>query len=487
MKKFNSYFSESYLSEANISQMDFFKSQNKQTFLDKVERGELISVDGEKLPIKDKAIWKTVKSDIENATDHNDLPADFNKRLGKAIATMSKIEKGGNGLSPQSGKDPSGEDWEAGITVGLDKLAGRNFMDSPEWERFGKYWGDWEEQAMRTAQAFKKELGISQLEQTGSKRASLSSTWKGTNKTPKTDLLGGSHRISLKKAGGSQLMSAGKDESISTLEAAMATYGVNGKGKKEFNILLKSFEENLIKMSEKGQMTQLRKNPKMAKEIEIADAKTAQINEDIEKYINNSPGFKSHFCWEAATGHGKFGQDAWPTATVIITFKEAGGIKSVLYLDSPDKAGKVLAKGNNFYASFKSSGNSAPYLSLRSKGVSQKQLNAGYVPTFAQIVAEETDNCGLYLTEDLMQLDEYKMLDKLKKSAKGISDKVVNAAKKALAAIQKRLSQAFNMIKRMGDKAWKGLMNFFGLEIGNVSVSGGGAYPVDEFIYKVKK
>ena len=259
MKKFDTHFSESYLSEASITKMDFFKRQNKQTFLDKVAKGVLVSVSGEKLPIKDNSIWMTVKSDIEKANDHNDLPADFNDRFKKAIAPFKQVEKGGNGLSPQSGNDPTGEDWEAGITVALDKLAGRNFMDSPEWERFGKYWGDWEEQAMRTGQAFKKELGISKLEQTGSKRASLSSTWKGTNATPKTDLLGGSHRISLKKAGGSQLMSAGKDESISTLEAAMATYGVNGQSKKEFNILLKSFEENLIKMSEKGQMSQLRR------------------------------------------------------------------------------------------------------------------------------------------------------------------------------------------------------------------------------------
>ena len=487
MKKFASHFTSSYINEASIDRMDLFKRKNKEIFLSKADGGELISMTGEKLPIKDKEVWKTVKSDIENASGADDLPSDFTKRLGKAIAPMNQIDKTANGMSPRTGGDPSGEDWEAGITVALDKLAGKNFMDSPEWERFGGYWADWEDQAVRTAEAFRKELGVKELKQTGSSRASLSKVWKGRNATPKTDLIGGKDRISLKKAGGSQLMSAKKEEAISTVEAAMATFSQTAKGKREFATLLKSFEENLITMSQKGQMTQLRKDPNMTKEIEIADTKTAKVNEDIEKYINNSPEFKAHFCWEAATGHTKFGQDTWPTATLIVTFKGSGGISSTLKLDTPEKAGKVLAKGNNFYASFKSSGNSAPYLSLRSKGVSQKQLNAGYVPTFAQIVAEETDNCGLYLTEDLMQLDEFKMLDKLKKSAKGISDKVVNAAKKALAAIQKRLSQAFNMIKRMGDKAWKGLMNFFGLEIGNVSVNGGGAYPVDEFIYKVKK
>jgi hypothetical protein len=480
MKKFSMHFSDSYLTEASISKMDLFKRQNKQTFLDRAGKGELISMKGEKLPIKDKAIWNTVKSDIEKATSHSDLPDDFTRRLGKAIAPMSQIDKTANGMSTMSGKDPSGEDWEAGITVALDKLSGRNFMDTPEWERFGKYWGDWEEQAMRTAEAFKKELKITELKQTGSQRATLSKGWKGTNKTPKTDLLGGKHRISLKKEGGSQLMSAGKEEAISTLEAAMATYGVSGKGKREFNQLLKSFEDNLIKMSEKGQMSTLRKSKDKAlqKEIEIADVKTAKINEDIEQYINNSIGFKSHFCWEAATGHGKFGQDTWPTATLIVTFKEAGGISKTLILDSPDKAGKVLAKGNDFYASFKSSGNSAPYLSLRSKGIAKSKLVDDYIPTFSEIITEETVNSGLFLTEDLQQLDEFQMLNKLKKGAKSVSSSVVNAAKKALAVIQKRLSQAFNMIKRLGAKAWKGLLNFFGLVVNNVTVRGGGSYPL---------
>lgn len=480
MKKFSAHFSESYLVEGSIDKDDIFKRRNKETFLAKAGKGELLSMKGEKLPVKDKAIWKTVEADIKNATSSSDLPPDFTNRLGKAISPMSQIDKIANGMSTKTGRDPSGEDWEAGITVGLDKISGRNFMDTPEWERFGKYWGDWEEQAMRTAEAFKKELKITQLKQTGSGRATLAKGWKGTNKTPKTDLIGGKHRISLKKAGGSQLMSAGKEEAISTVEAAMATYGVSGKGKKEFNQLLKSFEENLIKMSEKGQMSTLRKtkNKALQKEIEIADIKTAKINEDIEKYINTSMGFKSHFCWEAATGHGKFGQDTWPTATLIVTFKESGGIDHYLVLDSPDKAGKYLAKGNNFYASFKSSGSSPPYLSLRTKGVAKSKLVDDYIPTFAEIIAEETVNSGLYLTEDLMQLDEIQMLNKLKRGASTVSATVATAAKKALAAIQKRLSQAFNMIKRLGAKAWQGLLNFFGLAISNVTVRGGGRYPL---------
>ena len=479
MKNFSSHFTNSYLTEGGMKPADLYKRKNKSSFVDRVNKGELVSVDGEVVSVKDQSGWRELSSEISNSSEASDVP-DLTKRVKKTLGVpFTKIDKIGNGFSTLTGKDPTGEDWEAGITVGLDKLAGKNFMDSPEWERFGKYWADWEDQAMVTAKAFKSQLGISELKQTGSSRATLSKNWKGSNKTPKTDLLGGKERISLKKAGGSQLMSAGKDESISTLEAAMETYAVHGQGKKEFAVLLNSFEENLIKFSEKGQVSTLRKDPKHAAEFEIADAKTAQINQDIENYINNSIGFKSHFCWEAATGHTKFGQDTWPTATLIVTFKGTGGIDNYLKLDSPDKAGKYLAKGNNFYVSFKSSGSSAPYLSLRSKNVPKsKLLKDNHIPSFAEIIAEETVNSGLYLTEDLMQLDEFKMLNKLKKSAKGMTAKVTDAAKKALAVIKKRLSQAFNMIKSLGSKAWKGLLNFFGLEISNVRVSGGGTYPL---------
>jgi len=478
MKNFTSHFTESYLTEGGMTPADLYKRKNKSSFVDRVNSGELVSVSGDTISIQDRSGWKELSSEISNSNEPAEVP-DLAKKVRKSLGVpFTQIDKIANGFSTLTGRDPTGEDWEAGIAVGLDKIAGKNWNESDEWNRFGKYWGEWEEQAMKTAEAFRSDLGIKELKQTGSSRATLSKNWKGSNKTPKTDLLGGKHRISLKKAGGSQLMSAGKDEAISTVEAAMATYSQTGKGKSEFKQLLESFEENLIKLSVKGSVNQLRKNPDLKQEFDVADAKTAKINEDIEKYINSSIGFKSHFCWEAATGHTKFGQDTWPTATLIVTFKGTGGIDHYLELDTPDRAGKVLAKGNNFYVSFKSSGNSAPYLSLRSKNIPKSRIVDNHIPSFAEIIAEETINSGLYLTEDLMQLDEFAMLDKLKRGSKAVSSKVVNAAKKAMKTIQRRISQSFNMIKKLGAKAWQGLLNFFGLQVSNVKVSGGGKYPL---------
>ena len=118
------------------------------------------------------------------------------------------------------------------IAVGLQKLGKGIDYNSPEWLRFDKYWTDWEESAMKTAIDFKNKLGITELRQTGAmKVGGLSKEWKGTNTTPKTDLMdkSGKIRVSLKK-GGSQLMSAGKPDAISTVVAMQFGYGNSSSG-----------------------------------------------------------------------------------------------------------------------------------------------------------------------------------------------------------------------------------------------------------------
>ena len=62
--------------------------------------------------------------------------------------------------------------------------------------------------------------------------------------------------------------------------------------------------------------------------------------------------FKSYFCWEA-TGTVKFKPSPDAIANVIVKFNETGTIKDYLLLDSPLTAGKTLAKGNDFFVSFK--------------------------------------------------------------------------------------------------------------------------------------
>ena len=493
MKKFNDHFTESYLIEGPVTKTDdFFSRKNKSKVIDKIDSGELLLMNGEKVGAKDSTLWKQVKSELLAAQGPEDLPAGWLNRFKKAVVTRGDIDKIGNGLSPEgTGVDPSGEDWEAGIAVALDMLAGRNYQESEEWERFGKYWDEWSDQAMVTAKEFKK-LGVDQLKQTGNLGdAKLTQEWKGSNRTPKTDLMdqSGKMRISLKKSGGSQLMSGLKEETLSTVEAAMKTYSLSNKGKKNFDVLLNSIETNMFKMSEKGAISTIRGYGKLAnptpaqkkalEEVEMGDKMSKQLNSDIETHLNNDLIFKSHFCWEAATGHGKFGQDQWPTANIIITFKGTGGVQYTQKLETPEKDGKAIAKGNNFYVSFKSSGGARASLSMRSRNIPTSKQLENYIPSFADIVTEEVNSCGLYLTEDLQNLNEYALLNKLKKGAQGISAKVAGVAKKALDNIKRRLSQAFNAIKKLGQNMWFGLLNFLGLGVKKVTINGGGKFPFE--------
>ena len=72
-------------------------------------------------------------------------------------------------------------------------------------------------------------------------------------------VIDGNKRISLKKAGGSQLLSAGKMEAISTVEAAMRMYSIDPNGKKKVESLLDNLENNMIKLQSDDTITKLNK------------------------------------------------------------------------------------------------------------------------------------------------------------------------------------------------------------------------------------
>ena len=55
---------------------------------------------------------------------------------------------------------------------------------------------------------------------------------------------------------------------------------------------------------------------------------------------------------------------------------------------------------------------------------------------------------------------------------------MVNAVKRIYDAVMKRITEAFNYIKTLGEKMISGLLNFLGVSVSNVKVSGGGKYPL---------
>ena len=76
------------------------------------------------------------------------------------------------------------------------------------------------------------------------------------------------------------------------------------------------------------------------------------------------------------------------------------------------------------------------------------------------------------------QLDEFALFDRLKKQAKNVSSAIKNQAGKIMDRIMFRIKQAFNGLKKLGEKMMAGLLDFFNLDVDNIKVAGGGPFPL---------
>ena len=481
---------QNFLTEAagGIKPADLWKRDNLQRFIDKATSGELVDSLSAKFPAlpKNNELIKLLKT-LDDLPEGEDF-TNFKKLFSKNIGPFSKVPKAENGFSTTKSGTPSGAQGEALIAVAVNKIKGKPWNKGPEWDDVGKFWGEYEKPSMKLGQDFIDKLGVSELKQLGGSTASTNPDWKGRDKTPKTDILGGTKKISLKKASGSQLMSAGQAEAISTFEAAMSMYSLDAKGKKQVESVISAIQDDMGRMSTRGTIGSLEKirdsGNKLSKEDEakIKEMEGLQLNaktvtSKLENLFQNET-FKSYFCWEAATGTVKFDPSPNAIANVIVKFQETGSIKDFLILDSPKGAGSTLAKGNNFFVSFKTGdANSRPYLALRSKNVRAIKKNVGEQVTFGEIIREELEKEGM-LNESFQQLDEFAMFRKVKSKLKDVSARVVNAAKRVYDVVMKRISEAFNYIKTLGEKMIKGLMNFLGVDVSSVKTSGGGKWPL---------
>ena len=150
-------------------------------------------------------------------------------------------------------------------------------------------------------------MELKKLEQLGASTLPISKEWKGTNKTPKTDLIDGNKRISLKKAGGSQLLSAGKMESISTVKSAMRMYSIDPNGKKKVESLLDNLENKMIKLQSDDTVTKLNKmrdqknlspeDKKKIAELDQGQLFAKDLTTEMENLFNSEQLMKEFFCW----------------------------------------------------------------------------------------------------------------------------------------------------------------------------------------------
>ena len=479
---------QSLLTEGSMTPGDFFKRDNQKEFIEKAVAGQIVGKDGKKFPAissRDKKLSAFEKLDGEPDKKSPER-AVLDDLIKTYFGSYSKIDKILNGFGTPSSGNPRGEDWESLIAVAVNKINGLKWSEGEEWKRAEKFWADYETASMKLGNAFVKELKIKGLlKQLGSATLDTNKDWKGINKTPKTDLLYGKQKISLKKSGGSQLMSAGKDESISTFEAAMSMYSIDKSGKTKVNNVMKEIENRMGKLSTATTISRLEDLRDSGKKLSKTDEDAIEEMEGLQleaEFLNKKLNslfedqiFKQYFCWEAATGETKFKPSPNGISNKLVVFNDTGSISNTLILDSPNKAGKTIAGKNSFYVSFKTGGSkSKPYLSLRTKAFRGQMTEQ---VTFRDIVLDELSKSefgkNLLIESNLQQLDEFQIFNKLVTKIKGVAGTIKNKVKNIYNAIMKRVTQAFNYIKALGKKLIEGLMNFLGVEVSNITIPRG--------------
>ena len=195
----------------------------------------------------------------------------------------------------------------------------------------------------------KKGAGVNRMSVTP---PSVSSAWHSNrpNKTPKTDIIINSKKISLKK-GSSQIMSGGSDESLSTFKAAL-----NALPKNFAQPYLDEVEQGIMNLmpsyvgTQKGGIDTQKfggtvyQNTRK-KTGKIADVKAGTINKDkilveadaLNKRLTKSfqnlftnPEFKKEFTFEAMTGKVKFGgNEGTATHFLVVDFDGSANFHQV--------------------------------------------------------------------------------------------------------------------------------------------------------------
>ena len=374
--------------------------------------------------------------------------------------------------SKEGGKPPSGAEWEDVIVYAFNEMNGQS-TDSETKEVAMRFWDLYEEQANVVAKAFKSKIKSKRLVQTGRGmgKVSLGPFWTEAgagNKTPKTDIAGADYKekFSLKKEGGSQLISAGKEESIAIVNAALSDLGEDAKFAQE---LMDAMETGMSKLISKETVTALKQQDKAgskSKEVldfQEKDKQNKELSDMLAKHINGNQKFAEYLVFEASTGNHKFGSPTSPAAANrLAKFDPSSGKVEVEDISTVDsKLIKQYARKAKPYVAFKKGGSNSPAYSAFRLG-----LNSSYEPSFSDILVEELSaDFSHLLTEDLLQEGPMDWVRKIGAAAKDMGAGAIAKLKRALQQAWRRVKATFVKIKKMGKQMFSALMNFFGIDI----------------------
>jgi hypothetical protein len=285
----------------------------------------------------------------------------------------------------------------------------------------------------RIAQSIKDHFSMSgkeNAEQYGRAKTGLTKFWKShgaTDTTPKTDILIGDKRLSL-KIGNAQLMSGGKSESTATFYAAMQKSQINESA--QVQNVLGVMEDFVTASLAPSQLRPLIKSGENQL-VNRGEKAHKEIMKELGKLFEENRQFKVEFAREAMSGFMKYGEDSTAAAEFMVVSDHSGSstkIKSVY----DDAYCEKIADKMRLQARFKTS-------SRKVKGKKTGEYN------FWSVVSLIVNAMDEEVQQDNEVLQE-------------------NAIMRVFQKVKGKLTGMMTRAKRFVKKAGKNLLKFFGVE-----------------------
>lgn len=333
------------------------------------------------------------------------------------------------------------EDFEASIVIGWYVINDRDYNindigvssaqmslleDSPEVLEAGKRIAEFVLKNTSAKSSDKAEVF-------GRATTSLTPFWKkygATNKTPKTDILIGNLRLSL-KIGNAQLMSGGRAESLATFNAALEeSKGLEKNPQvKKVTDIIESFVERGLAPGKVASLIGSGEN----EIIDNGEAAHKMAMEELGNLFEESEEFKIQFAREAMSGFKKFGEDSLAAAEYMLVSTHDGRNVQIHSVYDNNYC-KSIAEKMRLQARFKSS-------SRKLKGKKTGEYNFWSVISLIVNAMDE-----MPVEESYQQLDEFK------------------AFKKAANFLKKKLSPIVKRVKAIFRSGIKSIVDFIGAD-----------------------
>ena len=163
-----------------------------------------------------------------------------------------------------------------------------------------------------------------------------------STKTPKTDIMIGRKKISLKTGGAAQLMSGGKNESIATFYAAVDQLGIDPDDGGIYKKIEKAIM-NLAPASVAAGALKAAIAKGKDQAVKKADAAHKVLMNDLNKLFASNPKFAFEFCYEAMSGDIKFGKNLG-ACTHFLTCDFSGDNAHLVPVTNASYVNKVVKK-----------------------------------------------------------------------------------------------------------------------------------------------